>query len=101
MLVYENVRLQLVDLPPISQEYTEPWIPQIIRNADAVLWIVDLSDDDVLESLEESNAVLTAGQGDNSTKKKLNVGNKKKTRGGEDRRRPLKKKQKHAPSAST
>ncbi|PYR90628.1 MAG: GTP-binding protein HSR1, partial [Acidobacteria bacterium] len=40
MLVYENVRLQLVDLPPISREYTEPWVPQIIRNADAVLWIV-------------------------------------------------------------
>src|SRR5438876_172720 len=54
MLVYENVRLQLVDLPPISREYTEPWVPQIIRNADAVLWIVDLSDDDVLERLEET-----------------------------------------------
>ena len=36
MMIFENVRLQLVDLPPISPEYTEPWVPQIIRNADAV-----------------------------------------------------------------
>ena len=85
MLVFENVRLQLVDLPPISQEYTEPWIPQIIRNADAVLWIVDLSDDDVLESLEESNAVLTAGQVDIQAIQVLMVANKKDTRGAEDR----------------
>src|SRR5262244_1901726 len=54
MMLYENVRLQLVDLPPISPEYTESWVPQVIRNADAVLWIVDLSDDDVLERLDET-----------------------------------------------
>src|SRR5437763_12042249 len=53
-LVFENVRLQLIDLPPISREYTEPWVPQLIRNADAVLWIVDLSNDDLLENLEET-----------------------------------------------
>ena len=34
MMIFENVRLQLVDLPPISPEYTESWVPQIIRNAD-------------------------------------------------------------------
>src|SRR6185295_8557433 len=38
MLIFENVRLQLVDLPTISPEYTESWVQQIIRNADAVLW---------------------------------------------------------------
>ena len=41
MMVFENVRLQLLDLPPISPEYTESWVAQVIRNADAVLWIVD------------------------------------------------------------
>ena len=85
MLVYENVRLQLVDLPPISREFTEPWVPQIIRNADAVLWIVDLSDDDVLERLEETNAVLTAAHVDIQTMKVLVAANKKDSRGADDR----------------
>src|SRR5262249_25249467 len=56
MLQFENARFQLVDLPPISPEYTEPWVPQIIRNADAVLWVVDLSDDDILDKLDETAA---------------------------------------------
>src|SRR5207248_6010298 len=58
MLLFENVRLQLVDLPPISPEYTESWVPQIVRNADGVLWIADLSDDDVLDKLDETSAFL-------------------------------------------
>src|SRR5262249_37110097 len=49
MMIFENVRLQLVDLPPISPEYTESWVAQVIRNSDAVLWVVDLSSDDVLD----------------------------------------------------
>src|SRR5437762_5439646 len=27
MMTYENVRFQLLDLPPISPEYTESWVP--------------------------------------------------------------------------
>src|SRR5438093_2443250 len=56
MMVFENVRIQLVDLPAISSEYTESWTLQIIRNADAVLWIVDLSDDDILDTFEETRS---------------------------------------------
>src|SRR5437016_7205331 len=67
MLVFENVRLQVVDLPPISREYMESWVPQIIRNAEAVLWIIDLADDGILERLEETNAVLTAAHVDIQT----------------------------------
>src|SRR5205823_10276613 len=58
MLIFDNVRLQLVDLPPISPEYTESWVAQVIRNADAVLWIIDLSDDDILDRLEETRTLL-------------------------------------------
>ncbi len=85
MLVFENIRLQLIDLPPISPEYTEPWVPQLIRNADAVLWIVDLSDDDVLEKLEETNAVLVAARVDLQTMKVLMAGNKMDAPGAGDR----------------
>src|SRR5436309_9562017 len=44
MMIFENVRIQLIDLPPISPEYTDSWVTQVIRNADAVLWVIDLSD---------------------------------------------------------
>jgi len=76
MLLFENVRLQLVDLPPISPEYTESWVPQFIRNADAVLWIVDLSDDDVLDKLEETRGFLANAHCNLETMKVLMVGNK-------------------------
>ena len=58
MMLFYNVRLQLVDLPPISRDYMEPWVPQIIRNADAILWVADLSDDDVLDRMEETQRLL-------------------------------------------
>src|SRR5262245_7716429 len=58
MLLFENIRLQLVDLPPISPDYTESWVPQVIRNTDAVLWVVELSDDALLDRLEEVRNVL-------------------------------------------
>src|SRR5262245_17874458 len=76
MLVFENVRLQLVDLPPISPEYTESWVPQIISNADAALWVVDLSDDDILEKLEETRRFLADAHADLASRKVLMVGNK-------------------------
>src|SRR5262249_27920057 len=85
MMLYDNVRLQLVDLPPISPEYTEPWVPQVIRNADAVLWIVDLSDDDVLDRLEETGTFLANAHTDLENRKVLIVGNKKDAEGAEER----------------
>ncbi len=85
MLQFENVRFQLIDLPPISPEYTEAWVPQIIRNADAVLWVVDLSDDDVLERLDETTAFLATAHTDLNAMKVLIVGNKKDAAGATDR----------------
>src|SRR6266571_782567 len=85
MLIFENVRLQLVDLPPISPEFTESWVAQIIRNADAVLWIVDLSDDDVLDKLEETRTFLTNAHADLEKMKVLMVGNKNDAPGAGER----------------
>ena len=55
MLEYENVQIQLIDMPPLTEDYLEPWIPQMIRNADAMLMVVDLSDDCIpqIKSLSE------------------------------------------------
>jgi uncharacterized protein len=85
MLIFENVRFQLIDLPPISPEYTESWVPQIIRNADAILWIADLSDDDILDRLEETTAFLAQSHTNLSEMKVLMVGNKSDAPGAADR----------------
>ena len=58
MVMFENIQIQLVDMPPVSREYMEPWMAQIVRNADAILLVVDLSDPDVLEAVELLVAVL-------------------------------------------
>jgi ribosome-interacting GTPase 1 len=52
MVTFENVQIQLVDLPPLSLEMSEGWLYGIIRTADAVLLVVDLADDDVLEQTQ-------------------------------------------------
>lgn len=46
MMDYEDVRVQLVDLPPITADHYEPFITEITRGADAALLFVDLADDD-------------------------------------------------------
>jgi len=85
MMLFENVRLQLVDLPPISPEYTESWVAQVIRNTDAVLWILDLSDDDVLDRLHETQTFLTNAHTDLAQMRVLIVGNKKDASGANER----------------
>ena len=62
MMFYEDVGIQLVDLPPLSREYMEPWVPQIARYGDALLLVVDLGDDAVLEGFEEALALLAAAK---------------------------------------
>lgn len=52
MMMFEDAQVQLVDLPPVHPDFPESWLYQIIRNADAALLVVDLSDPDLLEDLE-------------------------------------------------
>lgn len=58
IMQWEDVRLQLVDLPPISQDFLEPWVPNIIRSADAALLLTDLGDDDLLDATDAALARL-------------------------------------------
>jgi hypothetical protein len=58
MMPFEDVQVQLVDLPPVHPDFPESWLYQIIRNADAALFVVDLSDPDLLEDLETTLAQL-------------------------------------------
>ncbi len=45
MMLFENVHIQLVDLPPVAEQATHAWMRPIIRQADLLLLMVDLSED--------------------------------------------------------
>ena len=53
MMPYEDVQIQLVDLPAISAVHTESGVFGIIRSADAALLVVDLASPQLLEQIEE------------------------------------------------
>jgi len=52
MMHFENVPIQLIDLPAISADFTEPWMPQAVRYADASVLVVDVNDAEDLEEIE-------------------------------------------------
>ena len=54
MMKFENVRVQLIDLPPLTSDIMESWQVELIKVADAALIVVDLSNAEsptLLESL--------------------------------------------------
>ncbi|OGW37643.1 MAG: hypothetical protein A2Y97_08825 [Nitrospirae bacterium RBG_13_39_12] len=61
MMPFEDIQIQLVDLPPIGNEATDGWVSGILRYADALMLIVDLLDDPevqaelLIEQLERWN----------------------------------------------
>jgi len=52
MMPYEDIHIQLIDTPPITDSPTQPWLLDIIRNSDMVLLVIDLSSDEALEQIE-------------------------------------------------
>jgi len=47
MMEYENVQIQLVDFHAITAPEVCPWLPNIVRNADLLLIVVDVTQDTV------------------------------------------------------
>jgi uncharacterized protein len=89
MMDYENIKIQLVDLPPIAPEWTEGWVYALIRNADLVLILVDLASDAVFDQVDQLRSQLAthkiqlmhqandaSSDGGDITKRALLVGNK-------------------------
>ncbi len=58
MMPYEDIALQLVDLPPLCEEHVEPWVYDLVRGCDLV-WLV-LSIAHPLVGLELATALLSA-----------------------------------------
>jgi len=46
MMDFDDVRIQLIDLPPVTAEAYEPFVTDITRAADAAVLFLDLADDD-------------------------------------------------------
>lgn len=98
MMDWEDVKVQLIDTPPITADVMEGWLSSIVRAADAALLMVDLGDDDcpfaaetVIERLGQVKTVLVgqppAEEADASIKhvKTLLVANKIDMDGAADR----------------
>ncbi len=58
MMPYENIKIQLVDMPPIDPNYYEPWMGSIVRVADIALLVADLNSDALLDEIDSVEKLL-------------------------------------------
>jgi len=43
MMAYENIQIQLIDTPPVTSDFIEIWHIEMIKVADGILFVLDLS----------------------------------------------------------
>jgi small GTP-binding protein len=55
MMEFENIKIQLIDTPPLAPQAIEFWLPPLLRKADALLIMVDLS----LEPLGQMESIIS------------------------------------------
>lgn len=53
MMPWEDVQVQLIDTPPITKDFFEPYMQGLIRGADVAVLLVDLGADEGIEQLQE------------------------------------------------
>ena len=58
MMPYENIKIQLVDMPPIDPSSYEPWMGNLVRQADLALLVANLGTDEMLDEIESVLALL-------------------------------------------
>jgi len=86
MMPFENIHIQLIDTPPIAPQSYPFWLPHMLRRADALLIVIDLSDAPLkqMETILEELKNMRISLGSDSTqeedilthKKALIVANK-------------------------
>ena len=70
MMTFEDIAIQLIDLPPLAPDYTEAWVYSLIRACDLVLLVFDASDgellkdefDELVDQLRKRNIELSEGR---------------------------------------
>ncbi len=67
MMPFEDIQIQLVDMPPITTSWYEGWVSSIVRGCDVVMLVVGVDDLDpdgnlkaIMDHLEGSGIILTA-----------------------------------------
>lgn len=62
MMPYEDVQIQLVDLPPLMEGVTESWEWEILKRGDMLLLVVDAGSDESLGMVEELQRLLESAR---------------------------------------
>jgi len=102
MMEFENIKIQMLDTPPLVPQAIQFWLPPLLRQADALLIMVDLSQDP-LEQMEAITArlkkmrIILGGEGGEDDpeftvwhRKALIIGNKLDLDGADKNYRALK-----------
>lgn len=58
MMAFENATVQLVDTPPVSEEFYEPDLSGLLRKAELALFTLDASDPAVLDGMDSVMSIL-------------------------------------------
>ncbi|HOL21548.1 MAG TPA: 50S ribosome-binding GTPase [bacterium] len=58
MMKYKDINIQLVDTPSLSYQFSENWLGDILRKADALIFLVDLASDSVIDDMDDSLKTL-------------------------------------------
>jgi ribosome-interacting GTPase 1 len=62
MMPFEDVQVQLIDLPPVASEHMDPWLPELVRAADAAVLFADPTSVEVPEDVEVVRERLAASR---------------------------------------
>jgi len=58
MMDFADIKIQMVDTPSVSPEFSAKWLPQLIKEGDGILLVIDLGREDVLDQVEYLRGVL-------------------------------------------
>lgn len=65
MMPYKDIWVQIVDLPPLSPDFSAPWVMAVIRQSDLALFVIDFSTnplvqyDDTLAFLKQNRTLFS------------------------------------------
>ena len=51
MMPHDDIHIELIDMPPVSPDHVDTWLPEMVRNADAALLVIDLAAEDCVDML--------------------------------------------------
>jgi hypothetical protein len=68
MMKFENLQIQLVDTPPLQLDHIELGFPNLLRNTDALLLVLDLTEDplfqmEILQEVLDEMRIKAVGKG--------------------------------------